>query len=130
MKSEINRLYYSITEISAMFGEEPHALRYWEREFPQLRPQKNRAGKRIYGEREIQVLRVIQYLLRSKRYTVAGALEQLRQTPVEELLKQMQEAPEPKSVDPPAEEIRDVVAELRGIARELRRQASAGASDS
>lgn len=108
-----------------MFGEEPHALRYWEREFPQLRPQKNRAGKRIYGEREIQVLRVIQYLLRSKRYTVAGALEQLRQTSVEDLLKHIEEGPAPKTSAPPAA-VKDVVAELRRIARELRHQASEG----
>lgn len=91
MKSEINRLYYSITEVSAMLGEEQHVLRYWEREFPQLKPQKNRAGNRIYGTKEIQILRVIQFLLRQRRYTVAGANEHLRQSSVDAILQEMQQ---------------------------------------
>lgn len=123
MKSEINRLYYSITEVSAMLGEEQHVLRYWEREFPQLKPQKNRAGNRIYGEREIQVLRVIHYLLRKKRYTVAGALEHLRTTSMEEVLQQAEDLPKTEPV-PTRSSIADVAAELRRLAGKLRVQAA------
>ncbi len=79
MKSSIERLYYSITDVSKMIGEEQHVLRYWEREFPQLRPRKNRAGNRVYGARDLEVLNVIKRLLREERYTVAGAKEYLRQ---------------------------------------------------
>ena len=78
MKTGIQRLYYSITEVSKILGEEQHVLRYWEREFPQLRPQKNRAGNRVYAEKDLDVLRVIKRLLREERYTVAGAKEYLR----------------------------------------------------
>lgn len=78
MKSSIERLYYSITDVSKMIGEEQHVLRYWEREFPQLRPRKNRAGNRVYGARDLEVLNVIKRLLREERYTVAGAKEYLR----------------------------------------------------
>ena len=54
-------------------------MRYWEREFSQLRPQKNRAGNRVYTRRDLAILRVIQRLLRDERYTVAGAREFLKQ---------------------------------------------------
>lgn len=84
MKSVIERLYHSITEISKILGEEQHVLRYWEREFPQLKPQKNRAGNRIYTAKDLAVLRTIQRLLREERLTVASAKEYLRQHGVEE----------------------------------------------
>ncbi len=74
----IKKLYYSITEVSKLLGEEPYVLRYWETEFPQLRPKKNRAGNRIYTEKDITLLRAIQYLLRTERYTIEGAKERLK----------------------------------------------------
>lgn len=85
MRTGIQKLYYSITEISKMVGEEQHVLRYWEREFPQLRPQKNRAGNRVYTHRDLSVLYVIKRLLRQERYTVAGAKELLRQQTIADL---------------------------------------------
>ena len=73
MQDSAQKLYFSITEVSKMLGEEQHVLRYWEREFSQLRPRKNRAGNRIYTERDIAVLLVIRKLLREERYTVLPA---------------------------------------------------------
>lgn len=79
MQESIKKLYYSITEAAKIVSEEQHVLRYWEREFTQLRPQKNRAGNRIYSTRDMAVLMLIRKLLREERYTVAGAKEFLRQ---------------------------------------------------
>jgi DNA-binding transcriptional MerR regulator len=76
--SGIKRLYYSISEASHLVDEEQYVLRYWETEFEQLRPQKNRAGNRIYTEKDIELLRTIKHLLREKRYTVDGAKEHIR----------------------------------------------------
>ncbi|MBN9401147.1 MAG: MerR family transcriptional regulator ['Candidatus Kapabacteria' thiocyanatum] len=87
MKTAIRKLYYSITEVSKIVGEEQHVLRYWEREFSQLRPQKNRAGNRVYTHRDLAVLRLIKRLLRQERYTVAGAKEYLKQNSVLEELE-------------------------------------------
>ncbi|MCS6808342.1 MAG: MerR family transcriptional regulator [Bacteroidota bacterium] len=72
------RLYYSISEVSKLVDEEQYVLRYWESEFEQLRPQKNHVGNRIYTDYDIQVIRAIQYLLRTKRLTIDGAKEHLR----------------------------------------------------
>jgi DNA-binding transcriptional MerR regulator len=74
----IKRLYYSISEVSRIADEEQYVLRYWETEFEQLRPQKNRAGNRIYTDKDISVIRSIKRLLREKRYTIEGAKEVMR----------------------------------------------------
>ncbi len=78
MQDSIKKLYFSITEAAKIVSEEQHVLRYWEREFSQLRPQKNRAGNRVYSQRDMAILMLIRNLLREQRYTVAGAKEYLK----------------------------------------------------
>lgn len=73
MAAGIRKLYYSIREVSDMTGLKPHVLRYWESEFDDLRPKKNRAGNRAYTERDIEVVQRIQGLLRDDKYTLEGA---------------------------------------------------------
>src|ERR1700733_1309239 len=63
----IPKLYYSISEVSRLTGLEPYVLRYWETEFEELKPQKNRAGNRIYSNRDIKFILRIKELLREKR---------------------------------------------------------------
>jgi DNA-binding transcriptional MerR regulator len=75
----IKRLYYSISEVARLADEEQYVLRYWETEFEQLRPQKNRAGNRIYTPKDIEVIKTIKHLLRDKRYTIEGAKEILKE---------------------------------------------------
>ncbi len=67
------KTYYSISEVCEKTGLEPHVLRYWETEFPQLRPKKNRAGNRAYRDKDIDVVRYIKYLLYEELYTIPGA---------------------------------------------------------
>ncbi|MCU0329716.1 MAG: MerR family transcriptional regulator [Candidatus Kapabacteria bacterium] len=136
MRSIIQKLYYSIAEVSKIVDEEQHVLRYWEREFPQLRPQKNRAGNRVYTSRDLATLRVIKRLLREERYTVAGAKDYLRNHDVLSMLED-EETPDASTsghhdtgtpdrdhqqTDPggQAHEAREVVEELRSIASAIR----------
>ncbi len=74
----IKKLYYSISEVSRLIGEEHYVLRYWETEFDQLKPQKNRAGNRVYTQKDIAVIEAIRRLLREHRYTIEGAKEIMR----------------------------------------------------
>lgn len=69
----ISKLYFTISEVGAMVEEEAHVLRYWETEFRQLRPKKNKAGKRIYTRADIDTVFNIRHLLRSDKYTLEGA---------------------------------------------------------
>jgi DNA-binding transcriptional MerR regulator len=74
---EEGKLYYSISEVCAMTGLEQHVLRYWESEFPQLRPKKNRSGNRAYRGKEIKIIRYIKYLLYEEMYTIPGAKKKM-----------------------------------------------------
>jgi DNA-binding transcriptional MerR regulator len=70
---EEGKLYYSISEVCQLTGLEQHVLRYWETEFPQLKPKKNRSGNRAYRNKEIKLIRYIKYLLYDEQYTIQGA---------------------------------------------------------
>ncbi|CUS81698.1 MerR HTH family regulatory protein [Candidatus Kryptonium thompsonii] len=70
---KIKRLYYSIGEVSKLTGIEPYVLRYWEKEFEQLKPAKNKAGNRTYTNRDIKIILTIKRLLYEQGYTIAGA---------------------------------------------------------
>jgi len=69
----IKKLYYSISEVSKITGLEQYVLRYWESEFEQLKPAKNRAGNRIYTNKDIKLIVHIKDLLRDQKYTIEGA---------------------------------------------------------
>ncbi|KPK96050.1 hypothetical protein AMJ80_02135 [bacterium SM23_31] len=75
----IKKLYYSISEVAEMTGLKQYVLRYWETEFEDLRPSKNRAGNRIYKKKDIQLIEQIKDLLYTKKYTIEGARNHLRQ---------------------------------------------------
>jgi DNA-binding transcriptional MerR regulator len=74
----IKKLYYSISEVSKITGLEQYVLRYWENEFEQLKPQKNRAGNRIYTNKDIQLILFLKKLLREEKYTIDGAKKVLQ----------------------------------------------------
>ena len=74
----IKKLYYSISEVSKITDLEQYVLRYWESEFDLLKPAKNRAGNRIYTNKEIKLILYIQKLLRDERYTIEGAKQVLQ----------------------------------------------------
>ena len=74
----IKKLYYSISEVAKITDLEQYVLRYWESEFEQLKPAKNRAGNRIYTNRDIKLILYIKKLLRDERYTIEGAKQVLK----------------------------------------------------
>ncbi len=79
-KTSPGKMYYSISEVSEMTEVKPHVLRYWESEFPTLRPKKNRAGNRNYRPKDIKVVLVIRNLLYKEKYTIGGARKKLQET--------------------------------------------------
>jgi len=67
------RLFYKISEVSDITGLEAYVLRYWESEFPFLRPQKSRGRQRIYQKKDIETILKIKQMLYEKGFTIAGA---------------------------------------------------------
>lgn len=84
-----NKLYYTISEVSEMLDEPQSVLRFWEKEFDQLHPVKNKRGVRSYTEHDIDLLRRIRYLTRECGYTLDGVRDQLRKRPLEDPRQQM-----------------------------------------
>ena len=75
---DIKKLYYSISEVSEITELKQYVLRYWETEFSQLKPSKNRAGNRIYRSHDIDLLMEIKSLLYDRKFTIKGAQQYLK----------------------------------------------------
>ncbi len=73
-----NKLYYSISEVARITDTKAYVLRFWEKEFPTLKPKKNRGGNRIYQQREIDLINRIKTLLYDEGYTIEGARQKLK----------------------------------------------------
>ena len=117
----IKKLYYSISEVSKIADLEQYVLRYWESEFEQLKPAKNRAGNRIYTNRDIKLILYIKKLLRDERYTIEGAKQVLKSyTPDDETGEQLVliDAPKPKTKIAD-EQLRSNVIEVKQFLEEL-----------
>ncbi len=78
--AKLDKLYYKIGEVSSLTGLEPYVLRYWEKEFPTLKPKKNRGGHRIYTQEDIESGLDIKRLLYKAEFTIEGARRQLQKS--------------------------------------------------
>lgn len=77
----MKKLYYSIGEISEITSVEPHVLRYWETIFKELSPRKNKAGNRVYREKDITFILQLRELIHEKKFSTAGAKKFLDNKP-------------------------------------------------
>ena len=106
-----DKRYFTISEVGTLCCVEPHVLRYWEQEFPQLKPVKRRGNRRYYQYKDILVVRQIRKLLYENGFTIEGARAQLVSSAVNVN----------KSVKTDAE-IKKMIAELENILQELATQ--------
>jgi DNA-binding transcriptional MerR regulator len=72
-----DKLFYKIGEVSKIAGVEPYVLRYWESEFPFLKPRKSKSGQRIYVKKDLELVLQIRQLLYQERYTIEGVRKRL-----------------------------------------------------
>jgi len=80
--------YFTIGEVSELCGVKPHVLRYWEQEFPQLKPVKRRGNRRYYQRRDVLLIRQIRSLLYEEGFTIGGARQRLTGEDAKEDLNQ------------------------------------------
>lgn len=73
------KLYYRMGEVSEMIGTEAHNLRYWEQEFPQIKPRKNKSGHRVFNREDIEVIRKIKKMLHDEGLSIADARVRLNE---------------------------------------------------
>lgn len=69
--------YFTIGEVSELCAVKPHVLRYWEQEFPQLKPVKRRGNRRYYQREDVLTIRQIRTLLYDDGYTIGGARQRM-----------------------------------------------------
>lgn len=69
--------YFTIGEVSELCAVKPHVLRYWEQEFPQLKPVKRRGNRRYYQRQDVLTIRQIRSLLYDQGFTIGGARQQM-----------------------------------------------------
>ena len=74
----IKKLYYSIGQVSEITGLKQYVLRYWETEFPHLKPNKNSAGNRVYTPDDVENIKEIKKLLHEEKFTIKGARQHLK----------------------------------------------------
>jgi len=80
MKKTSTKLYYSIGEVTELVGVKAHVLRYWESQFPVLKPRRGNAGNRTYKIRDIKYLLSIRKLLHENGFTISGAKKKFNES--------------------------------------------------
>ncbi|MCW8846897.1 MAG: MerR family transcriptional regulator [Gammaproteobacteria bacterium] len=83
--------YFTIGEVSDLCGVKPHVLRYWEQEFPQLKPVKRRGNRRYYQRQDVLIIRQIRSLLYEQGFTIGGARQRLTGEEAREDVNQSQQ---------------------------------------
>src|SRR5262252_6047294 len=83
--------YFTIGEVSDLCSVKPHVLRYWEQEFPQLKPVKRRGNRRYYQRQDVLLIRQIRSLLYEQGYTIGGARNRLQGDDAREDVSQAQQ---------------------------------------
>jgi len=83
--------YFTIGEVSDLCGVKPHVLRYWEQEFPQLKPVKRRGNRRYYQRQDVLMIRQIRSLLYEQGFTIGGARQKMSGDDAREDITQSQQ---------------------------------------
>jgi len=102
-KPEIEKIYYSVGEVSEMFGLNPSHIRYWEQQFEALKPFKNKKGNRLFTKEDIETIRLINHLVKERGLTIKGARQKLKENREDtlnnyEIVKRLQDIKEELTV--------------------------------
>lgn len=106
-----DKRYFTIGEVALLCVIMPHVLRYWETEFPQLKPMKRRGNRRYYQLHDVLMVRQIRKLLYEDGYTIEGARVQLQSNPQEINANAKIEV-----------EVKKIIVDLEGILQQLKTQ--------
>ncbi|TVQ40187.1 MAG: MerR family transcriptional regulator [Wenzhouxiangella sp.] len=101
--------YFTIGEVSDLCGVKPHVLRYWEQEFPQLKPVKRRGNRRYYQRHDVLMIRQIRSLLHEQGFTILGARQRLEGVKAQDDVSRSQQL------------VRQIRTELEDVLQVLRR---------
>lgn len=111
----------TIGEVSSALGIKQHVLRYWEQQFPMLKPLKRSGGRRYYRAEDISLIQTIDQLVNTQGYTLKGAKKALQQGDVEKPAPPVVAASAPRpSVDGASDDLaEEILPQLRAIRNKL-----------
>ena len=104
----MEKIYYSISEVAEMFQVNLSALRFWEKEIPQLKPKRNDKGTRFYTKEDIKTIKQIKYLVEEQKLTLKGVKEKM--TEKKDIVAKQQEL---------VERLKDIRDELKNLASKM-----------
>ena len=78
-EKKLDKLYYTIGEVAAMFNVNASLIRYWEKEFTVIKPKKNKKGNRLFTKIDIENFHIIYHLVKERGMTLKGAKKKLRE---------------------------------------------------
>jgi len=109
--------YFAIGEVSDLCGVKAHVLRYWEQEFPQLKPAKRRGNRRYYQQGDVEMVRRIRSLLYEQGYTIGAARLRLKDAARVDVTEDLATptAAVPESMSRHHRELRDIRLELQSL---------------
>jgi DNA-binding transcriptional MerR regulator len=73
-----DKLYYSIGEVAKKYNVNTSLIRFWEKEFDELKPKKNKKGNRLFSKKDLETIDIIYHLLKEKGFTIEGAKTYLK----------------------------------------------------
>jgi len=82
-EKEIDKVYYSIGEVAKMFNVNTSLIRFWEKEFDIIKPQKNKKGNRLFTQSDVDNFHIIFHLVKERGFTLQGAKEKLKKNKTE-----------------------------------------------
>ncbi|NTW32267.1 MAG: MerR family transcriptional regulator [Bacteroidetes bacterium] len=82
-EKEIFKIYFTIGEVAEMFKVNTSLIRFWEKEFDIIKPQKNKKGNRLFTQDDVENFRIIYHLVKERGYTLQGAKEKLKDNKTE-----------------------------------------------
>lgn len=113
------KLFYKIGEVTRITGVEAYVLRYWETEFPFLKPRKSRSGQRVYVKKDIELINQIRQLLYEERYTIEGVRKRFEEPNLSLVSTKKEEKAPQVSQDQLREALARIKSGLRGILKQL-----------
>lgn len=84
---EISKVYYSIGEVAKMFNVNTSLIRFWEKEFDVIKPQKNKKGNRMFTKTDVENFHLIYHLVKERGYKLQGAKDKLKNNKEETLVE-------------------------------------------
>lgn len=80
-EKDIEKQYFTISEVAEMFDVNTSLIRFWEKEFSSIQPKKGRGGNRMYTKKDVETIRTIHHLVKERGFTLDGARKQLKGNP-------------------------------------------------